>query len=81
MTDRELLEQISARLETFHGEFVTFRQTTEANFTRVFDHLIRIDKRFDKMDHRIDLVMEELISFKIMARDRLDRLEKEGSAK
>jgi hypothetical protein len=70
MTDRELLEK-------FYAEFSDFRTNTEANFTRVFSDLARIDKRFDKLDHRIDLVMEEPVSFKIMARDRLDRLEKE----
>jgi hypothetical protein len=72
MTDRELLEK-------FYAEFSDFRTTTEANFTRVFDNLIRIEnyleKRFDNMDGRIDLVHQELVGVKIQTKSRIDRME------
>jgi prefoldin subunit 5 len=83
MTDRQLLEQIAARLDAIDGRLdrleslvAGFIQTTESNFTRVFERLDRFERQFELLDGRIDLIQQELLSIKIFYKSRIDRVEK-----
>jgi hypothetical protein len=65
MTDRELLEQIHSDMTS---RFAALDKKLDALFELT-------EKQYDRIDRKFDLLMEELISVKVLTKSRMDKME------